>query len=152
MNAPSALSRLVPFLALALLPAAGLAQSPASATAQAPVGERVEAPGGAYWSISVDQLKSLMAGGKTTVVNVHIPFEGSIPGTNASIPFNQIADHIDQLPADKDAGVVLYCKTGPMSVRAARTLVGLGYTRVYTLTGGFKAWADAGNPLDQKQN
>jgi rhodanese-related sulfurtransferase len=34
-----------------------------------------------------------------------------------------------------------------MSVRAAATLVGLGYTQVYTLEGGFNAWAAAGLPM-----
>ncbi len=149
MNARAVLTRLLPSLALVLLPASILAQASGPS---APVGDRMEVPGGAYWSISVPQLQSMRENGHVLLVNVHIPFEGSIPGTDVSIPFNQIADHLDQLPADKDAGVVLYCKGGPMSVRAARTLVSLGYTRVYTLAGGFNAWAAAGNPLDQKQN
>jgi rhodanese-related sulfurtransferase len=111
------------------------------------VGQRMEVPGGAYWTISVPELQAMMANQHPRLVNVHIPAEGDLPNTDVSIPFNQIADHLSELPADKNAGVVLYCKTGPMSVRAATTLVGLGYTKVYTLAGGFTAWAAAGLPI-----
>jgi rhodanese-related sulfurtransferase len=34
-----------------------------------------------------------------------------------------------------------------LSVRAATTLAGLGYTKVYSLAGGFNAWATAGLPM-----
>jgi rhodanese-related sulfurtransferase len=64
-----------------------------------------------------------------------------------AIPFNEIQSHLDELPADKNAPVVLYCRSGPMSVRAATTLAGLGYTRVYSLNGGFNAWSAAGLPM-----
>jgi rhodanese-related sulfurtransferase len=36
-----------------------------------------------------------------------------------------------------------------MSQRAARDLVGLGYTNVYNLVGGFNAWVEAGLPLER---
>ena len=65
-------------------------------------------------------------------------------GTGA---FNEIQNHLDELPADKNAPVVLYCRSGPMSVRAATTLAGLGYTRIYSLNGGFNAWSAAGLPM-----
>ena len=144
MNVPPLLSRLLPLFALMLLPASGLAQAPGAT----PVGERMEVPGGAYWNISVAELQAMRASnGNPRLVNVHVPDQGDIAGTNVSIPFNEIADHLDQLPADKDAPVALYCRGGPMSVRAATTLAGLGYTMVYSLAGGFNAWAAAGLPM-----
>ena len=144
MNVRPMLSRLLPVFALLLLPASSFGQAP-GATA---VGERVAVPGGAYWSISVAELQAMRASdGDTRLVNVHVPFQGDIAGTDVSIRFNEIADHLDQLPTDKDAPVALYCRSGPMSVRAATTLAGLGYTKVYSLAGGFNAWATAGLPM-----
>jgi len=126
-----------------------LAVAPAAVAGQAqPVGDRVEVDGGSYWNISVEQLQGLLAApAKPLLVNTHIPFQGDIGGTDVSIAFNEIADHLAELPADKNAPVVLYCRSGPMSVRAATTLAGLGYTRIYSLEGGFNAWSRAGLPM-----
>jgi rhodanese-related sulfurtransferase len=133
-------------LALLVLPASVDGQA-RDATAQT-IGERVAVPGGAYWNISVPELQRMLSSDPTApLVNVHIPFQGDIEGTDISIPFNEIADHLGQLPTDKDAVVLLYCRTGPMSVRAATTLAGMGYTNVYSLVGGFNAWAAAGLPM-----
>ncbi len=133
-------SRLLPLLALALLPA----------TAAAQVGDRVEVQGGSYWKVSVAELQGMLGGDRPLLVNTHIPYQGDIVGTDVSIAFNEVTDHLDQLPEDKDAPVVLYCRSGPMSDRAATTLAGLGYTQVYSLEGGFNAWAAAGLPMVER--
>ena len=82
-----------------------------------------------------------------TLINVHIPYEGGIQGTDAFVPFNTITKRLGELPADRDAEVVLYCKSGRMSEIAARQLVKLGYTNVKQLRGGMIAWQRAGLPL-----
>ena len=148
MNTHSLSPRLLPLIALILLPAYGSAQAPDAPQTGQNVGERVSVEGGAYWNVSVPELQALLAAEqKPLLVNTHVPFAGDIAGTDVSIVFNQITDHLDQLPADKNAAVVLYCRSGPMSVRAATALAGLGYTRVYSLVGGFNAWGAAGLPM-----
>lgn len=49
--------------------------------------------------------------------------------------------------ANKDAEILLYCKTGGRSALAALNLQRLGYTRPVSMAGGFEAWANAGQPV-----
>jgi rhodanese-related sulfurtransferase len=62
-------------------------------------------------------------------------------------PYNEITSHLNQLPAEKDARIVLYCRSDNMSGIAARELVKLGYTDVWNLKGGFVAWRAEGHEL-----
>ncbi len=101
-----------------------------------------------YTDISVDQLAQMLEDKNFTLVNVHIPYEGELPATDLFIPYNEIAAHTDELPA-QDAPIVLYCRSGSMSAQAAKTLVELGYTNVLELDGGFNAWQAAGRDLAQ---
>jgi rhodanese-related sulfurtransferase len=80
-------------------------------------------------------------------VDVHVPHEGRMPQLDARIAYDQIADHLDQLPAAKGAKIVLICYSGSMSTIASHTLADLGYTNVYNLVGGFTAWRAAGYPF-----
>jgi rhodanese-related sulfurtransferase len=123
---------------LALLVAACGTTAPASGTVK---GFAKNSAG--YADISVQQLNSLLDDKDFVLVNTHIPYEGELPETDLFIPFDEMADHLDQLP-DKDAPIVLYCRSGSMSTTAAEVLVDEGYTNVMELDGGFNAWKAAG--------
>lgn len=105
----------------------------------------------ASWTvISPTQLHDMMAKQKVYLVNVHVPFEGDIPGTDASIPYTDIAGQLDKLPFDEQV-VVIYCRSGNMSTEAAQAMVDSGAPPFYELQGGFYAWQDAGYPLQLQQ-
>jgi len=82
-----------------------------------------------------------------TLINVHIPYAGEIPQTDLFIPYNEIEQNTDKLPANKDARLVIYCRSGPMSATAAKTLLKLGYTQVFDVEGGMRAWQAVGYRL-----
>jgi rhodanese-related sulfurtransferase len=107
------------------------------------VGKQVSVKGGSYTDVSVAELQAMLANKDFTLINVHIPFEGNIARTDLSIPYDQIEQNLDKLP-DKDARIVLYCRSDRMSNIAAKTLVGLGYTNIYNLDGGMVDWEGAG--------
>lgn len=130
--------------ALLLTACAGNAQR---SDAQTGSGQVKEIPGGSYTNVSVEELRNMLESKDFTFVNVHIPFEGDIPDTDLSIPYNEIEQYLDRLPAEKDARIVLYCRSGRMSSIAAERLVSLGYTNVWNLEGGMIAWEKADLPL-----
>jgi len=46
-------------------------------------------------------------------------------------------------PPLKDELIILYCRSGNRSALAAESLEKLGFSNVYTLTGGFNGWKDS---------
>jgi rhodanese-related sulfurtransferase len=103
-----------------------------------------------YSTITIDELARMLERKDFSLVNVHIPYEGELPQTDAFIQFDQIADNLNKLPAAKDAKIVLYCRSGRMSEIAGATLASLGYTNVFHVEGGFNAWSMAGRDLLQQ--
>ena len=116
-----------------------------TACGPAPSQQVGQAPGG-YQTMDVRQLHSELQSKDFVFVNVHIPFEGSIAGTDLSIPYDEITqpDNLSLLPADKDARIVLYCRSGRMSAIAAKALAEQGYTNVWDIPGGMVDWEAAG--------
>jgi rhodanese-related sulfurtransferase len=96
--------------------------------------------------ISASQLHKMMEKKDFILVNVHIPYAGEIPKTGMLIPYNEIMGHLEELPA-KDKKIVLYCRSDRMSAIAAEKLANAGYSNIYNLKGGMKAWKAAGYEL-----
>ena len=114
-------------------------------------GETVTVTGGSYQNITPDELNSMLKDKNFVFVNVHIPFAGNISNTDLSIPYDQVSipENLAQLPTDKDAKIVLYCRSGRMSEIAAIELIALGYTSIWNLDGGMVAWEQAGYEIEK---
>ena len=100
-----------------------------------------------YTDISPQELNEMLENKDFLLINTHIPFEGDLPETDFSLPYNQIPANLALLPEDKDAKLVLYCRSDSMSRAAAEELAGLGYTNLYNLKGGFIAWQKDSFPM-----
>lgn len=116
-----------------LLLAGLLTVSPALATAQSVF-------------LTPAQLKAALAHKNFLLVDVHVPYQGKIAGTDLMLPYDTIGQS-RQLPKNKQTPIVLYCRSGVMSAEARQTLNGLGYRHVQELQGGFDAWKAAGYAL-----
>ena len=112
----------------------------------------IEAEQESYALISVETLSEMMETRRDdfVLINTHIPFEGNLPSTNFSVPYDEINQHLDLFPADKDAEIVLYCMSNRMALIAADDLISAGYTNLKLLDGGMLAWQSAGQTLDME--
>jgi hypothetical protein len=67
----------------------------------------VRVEGGSYAVMAVPTLQNMLSERPESflLVNTHIPFDGDIPGTDFSIPYNRIQENLDQFSKDS---AVLY--------------------------------------------
>jgi len=112
-------------------------------------GERVTVASGSYQNVTPAELRTMLKDKDFVFINVHIPFAGNIAGTDLSIPYDQIEENLSQLPSDKNAKIILYCRSGRMSSIAAEKLVSLGYENVWNLDGGMVGWEQAGFEIEK---
>lgn len=101
-------------------------------------------PGAApYRKIGPAEVKTLMADPAAVILDVRTPgefYSGHIKGA-INIPNESIEQSRPTLLDDLDAPILVYCRSGARSARAAVKLLNLGYTAVYDF-GGIIAWPD----------
>jgi molybdopterin/thiamine biosynthesis adenylyltransferase/rhodanese-related sulfurtransferase len=74
--------------------------------------------------------------------------QGHVPGA-AHVSRSFLELEIEAVLPSRETPVVLYCAAGVRSLFAAKTLVGMGYTDVASLSGGFEAWKREGMEWSQ---
>ncbi len=112
----------------------------------------VAAFAGSFPEIKISEVKSAIAAGKVTLIDVNGTEswkEGHIPG---AIDFASTKDKLaNVLPKDKDALIVAYCG-GPQCQayqQAAKAAKDLGYKNVKHLVAGISGWKQAGEKVDR---
>ncbi len=98
--------------------------------------------------ISVKTLKQkLDAKEDVFVLDVREPHEYPIANLGAPlIPVGSLESRLGEIAAQKDREVVVHCRSGARSQKAALVLKNAGFTNVSNLTGGILAWADEIDP------
>ncbi len=91
----------------------------------------------------------------TTGANVHLidvredhEWEAAHAGGAEHLGKGIIERDIESTVPDKTAEVILYCGGGYRSALAADALQRMGYTNVFSLAGGWRAWKEAGAPIE----
>ncbi len=111
------------------------------AVAEAPVVDGIP-------QITVEQLKrKLDAREDVFVLDVREPHEYPIANLGAPlIPVGEIERRVGELADQKNREIVVHCRSGARSQKAALTLKQAGFTNVSNLAGGILAWADKIDP------
>ena len=98
--------------------------------------------------ITVQELKRrLDAHEDVFVLDVREPHEVQIVNIGAPlIPLGQLANRVGELTPQKGREIVVHCKSGGRSQKAALILKNAGFTHVGNLAGGILAWAEKIDP------
>ncbi|MBS0319232.1 MAG: rhodanese-like domain-containing protein [Proteobacteria bacterium] len=103
-------------------------------------------------------VKSLSTIGATRLINSGNPvlldvretaeYQGGRLPNAIHIPLSQLKERAGELAKYTGRPVVAYCERGQRSRSAASSLAGAGFTDVYELAGGIRAWKEAGLPVE----
>ncbi|MEA2487263.1 MAG: hypothetical protein QOF16_917 [Actinomycetota bacterium] len=88
-----------------------------------------------------------LADGSLTLVDVREAYEwdaGRVPGS-VHIPLDRLAEEAATLPGDKP--IAFICLSGARSAMATSAFRAAGY-EAFNVTGGFRAWLQAGAPVE----
>lgn len=103
-----------------------------------------------FYSVKADKLNEMLIENPPFIVDVRSMGEwnkdGYIEGS-INLPFNDVFANLDQLPAEKDAKIVVLCASGHRGGIIMMALRMMGYTDVSNLAGGLNAWKAAGLPV-----
>ncbi len=104
-----------------------------------------------YDSIRPADLHELLSGSdKPLVIDVRLPEhfnETHVPGA-INIPQDDLSQRKDEIPADRDAPIVMVCNIGRFSKHATLYLKSLGYRNVRSMKGGLDEWMRKGHPTE----
>ena len=74
--------------------------------------------------------------------------EGHVPGAT-NIAVDDLADHLADVEAYRERGVVIYCQVGRRATTAVETLEAAGFARVAQIDGSMDRWLAEGRPVEK---
>ena len=122
--------------------AASLALLSGCALSKAKADTAEDMPGkAAYHKISAEEAYEMMVSQEVVIVDVRTPEEydgGHIPNA-ILVPNESIGDDMPEALPDKEATLLIYCRSGRRSKEASEKLLKLGYKSIYEF-GGVIDW------------
>lgn len=101
--------------------------------------------------VTVDETRERMAANnRVRLIDVREDNEWAVGRAAGSTHLAKgiIERDIEAQVSDKSTEVILYCGGGFRSALAADVLQEMGYTNVFSMAGGWKAWKDSGAPTE----
>ncbi len=98
-----------------------------------------------FSEIKSSELKSRLEGTRPPfLLDVREPFEWDIVNLSefgaSLIPLGELTERLAEIPSDRE--IVVHCRSGVRSAKAADLLYGSGFSGLYNLHGGILAWID----------
>src|SRR4029079_13756713 len=102
-----------------------------------------------YKNVEVEEFARLTADNKNVILDVRTPKEVQAVCLPRAINLDvNAADFDERIKAlDKDKTYLVHCAAGVRSAKACEKLEHLDFPQLYNLTGGFKAWTQAGQAV-----
>lgn len=94
-----------------------------------------------YKKISAEDAKVIMDSEDVIILDVRTQeeYNGGHIENALLLPVTDIKDKADGILTDKDAKILVYCRSGNRSAAASKELISMGYTNVYDF-GGISSW------------
>ena len=100
-----------------------------------------------YKLVNTNEAVKLMNAEETVIIDVREEKEiDGIIKNSKHISLGELKDKIGLLGSNKQAPVLVYCRTGHRSNAASQTITKAGFENVSSLTGGIQAWETANLP------
>ena len=100
--------------------------------------------------VSVEETRRKLEAGKAQVIDVREDNEWAAGHARGAEHLGKgvIERDIETRVPDKNAEIILYCGGGFRSTLSADSLQKMGYRNVASMAGGWRAWQEAGAPVE----
>ena len=99
---------------------------------------------------AADTQQRMRANGEAKLIDVREDKEWEAAHAAGAVHLGKgiIERDIETTVPDKDTELILYCGGGYRSALAADVLQRMGYTNVFSMAGGWRAWQEAGGEIE----
>ncbi|HMJ16992.1 MAG TPA: rhodanese-like domain-containing protein [Gemmatimonadaceae bacterium] len=101
--------------------------------------------------VNVDEARRKLESGKAKLIDVREESEWEAGHARGAQHLGKgvIERDIEERVPDKKAELILYCGGGFRSALSADNIQKMGYTNVSSMAGGWRAWQEAGAPVEK---